>query len=108
MTKSFSKEEVDMRVATVNVENMFERAKAMNFSTWAAGKAVLEDFKRLNELIQEDEYTGEIKSDLLDIMKRQESDEVRDERRLFPDLPTIKKEVGTASDHAAMWVGMGI
>jgi hypothetical protein len=49
---------------------MFERAKAMNLNTWSDGKPVLEDFKRLNELIQESVYSDEIKSDLLDIMKR--------------------------------------
>jgi hypothetical protein len=59
-----------MRLATFNVENMFERAKAMNLSTWAAGKGALEDFKRLNELIQEEDYTEGIKSELLEIMKR--------------------------------------
>lgn len=59
-----------MRLATYNVENMFERAKAMNLDTWVDGKPVLEDFKRLNELIQEPVYSGEIKSELLDIMKR--------------------------------------
>jgi len=59
-----------MRLATFNVENMFERAKAMNLDTWTEGKEVLEDFKRLNELIQEPKYTDEIKSELLNTMKR--------------------------------------
>ena len=31
-----------MKLATFNVENMFERAAAMNLPTWADGKAVLE------------------------------------------------------------------
>lgn len=60
-----------MRLATFNVENMFERAKSMNLDTWADGKVALEDFKRLNELIQEDQYSDDIKSELLAIMKRQ-------------------------------------
>ena len=60
-----------MRLATFNVENMFERAKAMNLESWADGKVALEDFKRLNELIQEDQYSDGIKSELLEIMKRQ-------------------------------------
>lgn len=59
-----------MRVATFNVENMFQRPKAMNLSTWAEGRPLLEDFKRLNELIQDEEYTDDIKAELLDIMKR--------------------------------------
>jgi endonuclease/exonuclease/phosphatase family metal-dependent hydrolase len=67
----FCKEGMNMRLATFNVENMFDRAKAMNLDTWAQGKPTLEDFKRLNELIQESTYTGVIKSQLLEIMKRQ-------------------------------------
>jgi endonuclease/exonuclease/phosphatase family metal-dependent hydrolase len=59
-----------MRLATFNVENMFERAKAMNFATWAEGKPILEDFTRLNELIQETEYSLQTKSRLIEIMKR--------------------------------------
>lgn len=59
-----------MRLAAFNVENMFERAKAMNLETWAQGKGVLEDFKRLNQLIQEPQYSAQIKSNLLEIMKR--------------------------------------
>jgi endonuclease/exonuclease/phosphatase family metal-dependent hydrolase len=59
-----------MRLATFNVENMFERAKAMNLETWTLGAEVLEDFKQLNALIQKDIYTKKIKSKLLEIIKR--------------------------------------
>ncbi|KTD19602.1 Endonuclease/Exonuclease/phosphatase family [Legionella lansingensis] len=59
-----------MRLATFNVENLFERAKAMNLGDWSMGAAILEDFKQLNELIQRDVYTQEIKSKLLAIMER--------------------------------------
>jgi hypothetical protein len=59
-----------MRLATFNVENMFERVKAMNMATWAEGRDVLEDFQRLSELIQLDVYTDTMKSELLTIMKR--------------------------------------
>lgn len=33
-----------MRIATFNVENMFERPMIMNLPTWDEGKAVLEGF----------------------------------------------------------------
>ncbi len=59
-----------MKLATYNVENMYDRPIAMNLDTWADGKQVLTDFEKLNELIQEPVYTPEIKSDLLDRMKR--------------------------------------
>ena len=42
----------------------------MNLETWADGKTVLEDFKYLNQLIQEPEYSSEIKSELLRTMRR--------------------------------------
>ena len=41
----------------------------MNLDTWTDDKKVLEDFKRLNELIQEPIYTDTIKKELLDTMK---------------------------------------
>jgi len=59
-----------MRLATFNVENLFDRVKALNLDSWAEGKPVLDDFKRLNELIQEAEYSPATKSELLKIMKR--------------------------------------
>lgn len=59
-----------MRLATFNVENMFERPKVMNLETWDLGAQVLEDFHRLNNLIQNDIYTDEIKKELLEIMQR--------------------------------------
>jgi predicted extracellular nuclease len=59
-----------MRLATFNVENLFDRPKAMNLDTWADGKLVLEDFKRLNQLVQQQTYTDATKSELLEIMTR--------------------------------------
>lgn len=41
----------------------------MNLDTWTDDKKVLEDFKRLNELIKEPIYTDTIKKELLDTMK---------------------------------------
>ena len=43
-----------MRLATYNVENMFERARAMNLTSWAEGRPILNDYQRLNELSQVD------------------------------------------------------
>ena len=59
-----------MRLATFNVENMFERPAAMNLSSWADGRQVLEDFGALNNLIAEASYTPSIKAQLLTILKR--------------------------------------
>jgi len=59
-----------MRLAAFNVENMFERAKAMNLDSWQEGREVLRDFAELTKLIQEDTYSAAIKAELLDILKR--------------------------------------
>jgi endonuclease/exonuclease/phosphatase family metal-dependent hydrolase len=59
-----------MRLATFNVENMFERASIMNLSTWSEGGKVLQDFARLTDLIQKQDYSPADKAEMLDIMKR--------------------------------------
>lgn len=59
-----------MRLATYNVENLFERAVAMNLATWADGKPALEDLNRLHALIQLETYTEAVKAELLAIMAR--------------------------------------
>lgn len=59
-----------MRLATFNVENMFERAKALNQDNWAEGKPILEDYARLSDLIEKAVYTPAIKAELIEIMKR--------------------------------------
>lgn len=46
-----------MRIASYNVENLFERPKAMNLSTWAEGAPVLAAHAELNALLQCVDYT---------------------------------------------------
>ena len=46
-----------MRLAVYNVENLFDRAKAMNLETWEDGRPVLEKFAELNALLGEVTYT---------------------------------------------------
>lgn len=59
-----------MRLATFNVENMFERPSIMNLPTWAEGEKVLQDFASLSDLIQKQQYSQDDKDEMLDIMKR--------------------------------------
>jgi hypothetical protein len=59
-----------MRLATFNVENMFDRAAIMNLSTWKEGKKVLQDFSQLSNLIQKQQYLQPDKDKILAIMKR--------------------------------------
>ena len=69
-----------MKLATFNVENLFDRPKAMNLPNIADGTPILKDYSRLNELIQRDKYTKAVKDDLLEIMGR------------HPGLATSNKE----------------
>lgn len=47
-----------MRLVSFNVENLFERAKALNTETWAEGKPVLAAFERFNRLAQKAAYAS--------------------------------------------------
>jgi hypothetical protein len=38
-------------MAAYNVENLFDRAKAMSLQTWEEGRPILERFARLSELL---------------------------------------------------------
>jgi hypothetical protein len=40
----------------------------MNLPTWTDGKAVLEDFYHLNDLIEKEEYSPDDKEEMLKIM----------------------------------------
>ncbi len=59
-----------MRLASFNVENMFERPSVMNLPSWDDGKKVLKDFDDLINLIQNKIYSEQIKKEILQIMKR--------------------------------------
>lgn len=53
------------RIGSFNVENLFDRPRAMNHSTWSEGAPVLAAHARLNELIQHDVYDDATKADML-------------------------------------------
>ena len=44
-----------MRIASFNVENFFDRAKALNTESWAEGKPILAAQAELSALIEEPE-----------------------------------------------------
>ncbi len=58
-----------MRIASFNVENLFMRAKALNLSTWAEGKPVLDAYARLNKLFQKPTYSAADKAKILADLK---------------------------------------
>lgn len=56
------------RIASYNVENLFERPRAMNLSTWAEGKPILEQHARINELLNQATYSVADKAEILDLL----------------------------------------
>lgn len=57
-----------MRLAAYNVENLFDRAKAMNLDTWAEGRPILEKFAALNQLLGQVTYTATDKRRMAGLM----------------------------------------
>lgn len=60
-----------VRLASYNVENMFDRAKALNQETWAEGRPALEAHRTLNALFNKDAYSAADKRKILDLLKEQ-------------------------------------
>ncbi|WP_439532518.1 endonuclease/exonuclease/phosphatase family protein [Polymorphobacter sp.] len=57
-----------MKLAVYNVENLFDRAKAMNLDSWEKGRPVLEKFAALNALLGQIAYSDADKSQMADLM----------------------------------------
>jgi endonuclease/exonuclease/phosphatase family metal-dependent hydrolase len=57
-----------MRLATYNVENLFQRPAAMNQANFAAGLPALSDLRKLNELINQASYSATVKTQILATM----------------------------------------
>lgn len=58
-----------MKLASYNVENLFQRARAMNQDTWAEGRAALKMHADLNRILGKTKYTAADKKKIVDLMK---------------------------------------
>jgi endonuclease/exonuclease/phosphatase family metal-dependent hydrolase len=58
-----------MRLSSFNVESLFDRPRAMNLATWAAGRVTLEKQAQANELLGEPIYTPAIKTQIIELLK---------------------------------------
>ncbi|MEU4240717.1 hypothetical protein [Actinoplanes sp. NPDC026619] len=54
-----------MRIAAFNVENLFNRAKALDQRTWSLGRPVLEAYQSICSLLEEVVYSDQIKHEIL-------------------------------------------
>lgn len=59
-----------MRIASFNVESLFERPVALNQETWEQGKPVLEAFAALNALLGKEVYTEQDKAAIVELLKK--------------------------------------
>lgn len=59
-----------MRIASYNVENLFNRARVLEQPTWAAGRPALEAFEQICALLEEPECTAEIRAGILRLLRR--------------------------------------
>ena len=57
-----------MRIASFNVENLFDRARALNLDTWADGKPILEKHARINRLLNRPVYSEANKTAIRDLL----------------------------------------
>ena len=72
-----------LRIATFNVENLFSRPKIMNFPTWAEGQPFLDDYYRLNSLLNKDVYTTADKNQILKILTKYRLTAARTNNKYF-------------------------
>lgn len=57
-----------MRVASFNVESLFDRAKALSLPTWEDGRKILEAYAEANGLLNKPVYTPAIKARLVELL----------------------------------------
>jgi len=60
----------NLRIATFNCENLFDRPKAMNLATNAQGQPYIDAFKELNTLFEKPKYSDVDKARILELMKK--------------------------------------
>jgi endonuclease/exonuclease/phosphatase family metal-dependent hydrolase len=57
-----------MRIASFNVENLFDRPKALNGESWEEGKPVLDAYHEVNGLFQKAVYTVAVKERIIELL----------------------------------------
>jgi endonuclease/exonuclease/phosphatase family metal-dependent hydrolase len=55
-----------MKLASFNLESLFDRAKALNLDTWTQGKTILDAYGSLNKLLAKPTYSPTDKAKILD------------------------------------------
>jgi len=58
-----------MKLAAFNLENLFDRAQVLSLPTWQEGKPILEEFQRLNSLLNKPKYSSTDKQKIVASLK---------------------------------------
>jgi endonuclease/exonuclease/phosphatase family metal-dependent hydrolase len=103
-----------MRLATLNVENLFRRPVAMSLPTWKDGREILADFSRLNDLIARETYDGATRQRLKGLLdkyefgnrrRRDRSIKLTEVRGHLFKVPKGKQTVEIVAAGRNRWVG---
>lgn len=90
-----------VRIASFNVENLFERPKAFKSTDWEIGRPIVEAYQKVNALFQIAAYTGADKEQMLallvqlDIYYRNASGAIRRKDSRNPRWAWLRKNRGT-------------
>lgn len=57
-----------IRIASFNVENLFDRARIMNLDTWEEGRPILDAFAEFTDLLESETYTDAVKARILELI----------------------------------------
>ncbi|HEY0117219.1 MAG TPA: endonuclease/exonuclease/phosphatase family protein [Cellulomonas sp.] len=102
-----------IRIASFNVENLFERPRAMSGQMREEGNPILDAHARINELFQAGTYTEAIRAQILDLLKTLgllRSDEaqfavLRQVRGRLVKRPAAPKPVEVVAGGRGDWIG---
>ena len=103
-----------MRLATFNVENMFERPVIMNLPEWKEGEQVLQDFTDLSILIEKPKYEPADKKKMLEIITKRHKGLITSGQTKYMRLNEVrgkllkkprKAPVEIAVDGRDKWIG---
>jgi hypothetical protein len=89
-----------VRLATFNVENLFDRAKALNTTTWEEGQPALAAFAQFNAVAAKSDYSDADKQQMLDaletleVLQRTDAGSLRFNRNPFDAWALLRENRG--------------
>ena len=104
---------MSIRVATFNVENLFNRPIAMNMQDWAESQPILDDNARITSLLNQETYSPDDKAEILRLLEKNGLDKTRPSNK-YLELRQIRgqllkhpkgKPAEVVAKGRASWVG---